>query len=310
MRSPTGNPWLWACVLLLTLFLALLLGAQLAVKPAAALTFEYVPMPRVGTREARNHHFNPNCFFITGQNGDLISGHYLVVDPPAGAAVETVISKLPRDAPDDEQRVMPVLAHPASASDSFEIHVDEEGFPIYRICFAGGFGPPRRILFEWYGGVIDEAVSAHTRDANETIKVGHVKDVEAALDHLADRIAQVSGEAYYLRHRLGLLLSALRSSASTLMLMALFKTVAFVIIGVWKVTRVQRMLDPTATVPAPGGGLSLFGWSPAPSGTRRHGGFRGKLGAASMDTAYAPYPGASASGPAAGSGGRAGLPMV
>jgi hypothetical protein len=216
--------------------------------PVEALTFDYVPVPRVGLRDARDHNRNPNCFFTTGAKGDLISGHYLVVDPPSGAAVEMIISKLPRDAMDDESRSQPVIAHPAHAGESFSFEVDDDSFPVYRICFAGAYGPPRRILFEWQGGVVDELVSGQHTDKKESIKIGHIQDLEGAVDHLQDRVAQVGGAAYYFNHRLALMLDALRGAASTVTWMALLKTLAFVGIGWWKVNRVKRMLDPNAPV--------------------------------------------------------------
>ncbi|KAF6001930.1 hypothetical protein CCYA_CCYA12G3358 [Cyanidiococcus yangmingshanensis] len=246
MPRNTQYAWLFTCVCLVFLIVVTALGTRLVIVPVEGLTFDYVPVPRVGLRDARDHNRNPNCFFTTGAKGDLISGHYLVVDPPTGAAVEMIISKLPRDAIDDESRSQPVIAHPAHAGESFSFEVSEDGFPVYRICFAGAYGPPRRILFEWQGGIVDEVVSGRHADKKEPIKIGHVQDLEGAIDHLQDRVAQVGGAAYYFNHRLALMLDALRGAASTVTWMALLKTLAFIGIGWWKVNRVKRMLDPNA----------------------------------------------------------------
>ncbi|BAM79027.1 hypothetical protein CYME_CMC093C [Cyanidioschyzon merolae strain 10D] len=253
MSRCTRYVWTLTCVCLVFVIVAMVLGIQLAAVPAEALTFDYVPVPRVGLRDARDHNRNPNCFFTTGAKGDLISGHYLVVEPPKGAAVEMIVSKLPRDAIDDESRSVPVLALPAHAGESFSFEVTEDGFPLYRICFAGAYGPPRKILFEWQGGVVDEVVSGVHADKKEPIKVGHIQDLEAAVDHLQDRVAQVGGAAYYFNHRLGLMLEALYGSSTALAWTALLKTLAFMAISWWKVSRVKRMLDPSAAAPT--------GWS-------------------------------------------------
>lgn len=227
----------------LPLLLALLMSiAALQQTPLArALKFRYAPVPR--GKGASNAQRNPNCFFTTGKRGDSIAGYFLVLEP-TGARVDLTLTKILRAGEQHGElgstgTAQDVLAFPNQSENRFRVEVPDNEYSYYVACFSGGSGSPRLIMFEWSGA--DEYDVSALRDKSEPVRVGHIEDLEEAVDHLEDRTAQVSGSVYFLKYRLGMMLRDLQRSSATILKMALLKTALFVAIGAWKVVRVQRM---------------------------------------------------------------------